>query len=280
MATLVALALFGLVGGIGITALGPGGVLPTVGLFTLTDLSPAEVAGTAIVTHIATGVLATAAYTRSGQLREPATRRTALVLCAAALVGTPIGVAVNTAVSERAFGLVLAALVAGAAALLWYRGRRDRRGAAEAHVHASEAHVHPAETRAHPAETRAHPAETRAHPTALPVAVLGAGVALVAGIVGIGGPMLTVPLLIVLGLPVLEALAAAQAQSIVIATVGAAGYLAHGAVDWRLTLVVGAPELAGVLLGWKIAQRIPTRGLKNALIIVLFALAPYLALHG
>ncbi|MFI6522203.1 sulfite exporter TauE/SafE family protein [Spirillospora sp. NPDC050679] len=255
MATLIVLALFGLVGGIGITALGPGGVLPTVGLFTLTDLSPAEVAGTAIVTHIATGVLATAAYTRSGQLREPGTRRTALVLSAAALVGTPVGVVVNTAVSERAFGLVLAALVAGAAVLLWHRERRDQR-------------------------ERQSAAATRAHPSVLPVAGVGAGVALVAGIVGVGGPMLTVPLLIVLGLPVLEALAAAQAQSIVIASAGAAGYLVHGSVDWTLAAVVGAPELLGVLLGWKIAQRLPTRTLKKALIVVLLALAPYLALHG
>ncbi|WP_309240259.1 hypothetical protein [Actinomadura sp. J1-007] len=38
--TLALLALFGLVGGIGITAVGPGGVLPTIGMFLLTGLSP------------------------------------------------------------------------------------------------------------------------------------------------------------------------------------------------------------------------------------------------
>ena len=52
--TLIGLVAFGLVAGIGITAVGPGGVLVTVGLFVLTDLSPAAVAGTAIVTHVAT----------------------------------------------------------------------------------------------------------------------------------------------------------------------------------------------------------------------------------
>ena len=52
--TLVLLALFGLVCGIGITALGPGGVLATIALFAFTDLSPAQVAGTAIVTNLAT----------------------------------------------------------------------------------------------------------------------------------------------------------------------------------------------------------------------------------
>lgn len=246
---LALLGLFGLVGGIGITAIGPGGVLPTIGLFALTGLSPAEVAGTAIVTHIATGALGTAAYTRSGQLREPETRRTALLLAGTAVVGTPAGVLINTAVSKRAFGLVLGIFVALVALLVWYRERH-------------------------------RPAATRAHPSARLVVPLGLAVAVASGIVGIGGPMLTVPLLVAVGVPVLESLAAAQLQSIVIAGVGTLGYVVSGAIDWPLAALVGIPELAGVLLGWKIAQALPTRSLKYALIITLLAVAPYLALHG
>ncbi|GAA3358738.1 sulfite exporter TauE/SafE family protein [Saccharopolyspora gregorii] len=248
-ATLLALALFGLVGGIGITALGPGGVLPTIGLFALTGLPPAAVAGTAIVTHIATGALGTAAYTRSGQLREPETRRTALILAGTAVLGTPIGVQLNTLVSARTFGIVLAVLVTAVAGLVWFREQRT-------------------------------PTQDRAHPPVVGVVLLGLAVAVASGIVGIGGPMLTVPLLIALRVPVLEALAAAQAQSIVIAGVGTIGYLAHGAIDWPLAAIVGVPELIGVLLGWKIARSLPTRTLKYALIVTLLALAPYLALHG
>ena len=246
---LVLLGLFGLVGGIGITALGPGGVLPTIGLFALTDLSPAEVAGTAIVTHIATGALATAAYTRSGQLREPETQRTALILAGTAVLGTPLGVLVNTVVSKRVFGLVLGVLVAVVAALVWYRERHQ-------------------------------PAATSAHPPAPLVAGIGLAVSAASGIVGVGGPMLTVPLLIALGIPALESLASAQAQSIVIASVGTLGYLAHGAINWPVAALVGIPELVGVLLGWRIAHALPTRTLKYALVVTLFALAPYLALHG
>ena len=246
---LVLLGLFGLVGGVGITALGPGGVLPTIGLFALTGLSSAEVAGTAIVTHVATGALATAAYTRSGQLRDPETRRSALILCATALVGTPLGVLINTVVSKRVFGLVLAVFVTLVAVLVWLREHRE-------------------------------PAGTAAHPPMALVGGTGFAVAVASGIVGIGGPMLTVPLLIAFGVPVLESLAAAQAQSIVIAAVGTVGYLAHGAINWPLAALVGIPELAGVLLGWKIAHAVPTRGLKYALVAALLAVAPYLALHG
>lgn len=247
---LLLLGLSGLVGGIGITALGPGGVLPTIGLFALTGLSPSQVAGTALVTHIATGMAGAAAYTRSGQLRDEETRRTALILAGAAVIGTPVGVLINTAVSKRAFGLVLGVFVALVAVLLWHRERGSV------------------------------PRMTQAHPRTAWLVGLGLAVSAASGTVGIGGPMLTVPLLIALGVPALESLASAQVQSVVIAGVGTLGYLAQGTINWPLAALVGVPELFGVVVGWKIAHALPTRSLKYALIVVLLALAPYLALHG
>lgn len=246
--TLVLLAIFGLVGGIGITALGPGGVLVTIGLFACTDLSPGTVAGTAIVTHIATGLMGTAAYARSGQLREQQTRRTAAILSVAAVIGAPIGVLVNGLVSGRAFGILLGFFVTVVAVLVWVRDRR--------------AHAEPATT------------------GTATLAVLGAAVAVASGLFGVGGPMLTVPLLVCLGVPVLSALAAAQAQSVVIATAGTIGYVVQGDIDWSLALLVGLPEVCGVLIGWKIARSVPTRSLKYALVTALLVVAPYLAFHG
>lgn len=253
---LVLLAVLGLLAGVGITALGPGGVLATIALFALTPLSPAQVAGTAIATHVATGALGTAAYARSGQLREPATRRTALLLSGTAVLGTPLGVLVNTAVSGRAFGVLLGVFVALVAVLVWWR----ERGAASGPPPLSP--------------------RSAAHPSAAVVCGVGLFVAAASGVFGVGGPMLTVPLLVALRVPVLSALAAAQAQSVVIAGVGTLGYVAHGAVDWPLAVLVGVPELAGVLIGWAVARALPTRTLKIALVVTLLALAPYLALHG
>ncbi|WP_017973304.1 sulfite exporter TauE/SafE family protein [Actinopolyspora halophila] len=247
---LVLLGLFGLAGGIGITAVGPGGVLPTIGLFVLTGLPPAGVAGTSIVTHIGTGALATAACTRSGHLREPRTLRIAVNLSAAAVIGTPLGILVNTAVSGAAFGILLAVAVAVTGILVWVREHRAR-GSDEAPKHVSP----------------------------LLTSTVGLVVATAGGMFGIGGPMLSVPLLVLCGLPVLPALAAAQAQSVVIAGIGTFGYLAHGTVDWPLAVLVGVPELVGVLLGWKIAQAVPAHRLKYALATALLLIAPYLALH-
>ncbi|QPP06084.1 sulfite exporter TauE/SafE family protein [Streptomyces bathyalis] len=249
---LALLALFGLVGGIGITAVGPGGVLPTIGMFLLTGLSPSGVAGTAIATHIATGALGTAAYTRSGQLRDARTRRIALILSGAALVGSPLGVLFNTLVDGRVFGILLALAVATTGILVWVRERRT-----SAPEEDDDKTLSPVVTGA-----------------------VGLLVAVAAGLFGLGGPMLSVPLLVICGLPLLPALAAAQAQSVVIASVGTAAYLVHGSIDWALAALVGIPELAGVVIGWKIAHAVPVRKLKFALAGTLLALAPYLALHG
>jgi uncharacterized protein len=250
-ATLAALALCGLIAGIGITAVGPGGVLVTIGLFALTRLSPAEVAGTAIVTHVATGAAGTAAYVRSGQLREASTRRMAAVLLTAAAVGTPAGVLVNAQVSADAFGALLGLCVAAIGVLVLLR---ERRGDA--------------------------PVAGAAGPGGVAVAGIGAGVAVAGGLFGVGGPLLSIPLLVLAGVPMLPALGAAQAQSIVIAAVGTIAYAAQDAISWPLALLVGVPELAGVVIGWRVAHALPTHRLRYGLAAALVALGPYLVLRG
>ena len=88
--------------------------------------------------------------------------------------------------------------------------------------------------------------------------------------------MLSVPVMVVAGFPLLTALAAAQAQSVVVASTGTASYLVHGSVSWPLAALTGAPEMIGVWLGWKIAHIAPTRPLKYAMAAVLIALGPVL----
>jgi uncharacterized membrane protein YfcA len=318
---LALLAAIGFAGGVGITAVGPGGVLPTIGLFALTSLSPAAVAGTAIVTHIATGTAGTLAYTRSGQLRVHATRRTALILSATALLGTPVGIVINTHVSAHLFGVLLGGFAVLVAILVWVRtATQDRTrdktrdpalsaapdnpatpGTAAADITGPSAVAadplppaprDPARHQGHPTTgdparhsarrqaraTAVAPAGAR-HPSIALLVPLGLAISVAAGIVGIGGPMLTVPLLVSLRVPVLEALAAAQASSVVIAVVGTVGYALHGSIDWPLALIVGLPEVAGVAIGWKIARALPSRSLTVLLVVTLLALAPYLALH-
>lgn len=250
---LAELFLVSLIAGIGITAVGPGGVLMTIGLFALTPLSPAAVAGTAIVTHIGTGLVGTAAFLRSGQLRRRDVRRLALILGGSTLAGIPIGIAVNAQVSRQGFGLLLGLFAAVIGVLVW---RRQRQAA---------------------------PAQGRAPEGALgllPAVAVGLGVAAASSLFGLGGPMVAVPLLVLLHVPLLAALAAAQAQSVVVAGTGTIGYALAGTIDWPVAAFIVVPQVAGVLIGWKIAHSVPTRGLGYALGGILIALAPYLALRG
>jgi hypothetical protein len=253
--TLILLAVFGFAGGIGTTALGPGGVLVTIGLFLLSGLPPAAISGTAIATNVGSATLGTGAFARSGQLRGADTRRMAAVLIGAAVVGTPLGVLVNAQVSGGAFGTLLGVCVGAIGVLLYLRERRRR---------------------AAPAST----ATPEAMPGARIVLPVGLAVALVSGLFGLGGQLLTVPLLISIGAPMLPALGAAQAQSIVIAGVGTVGYALRGAIAWPLVLVVGVPLLAGALAGWRLAQTVPTERLRSLLAAALIVVGAYLIIHN
>ena len=238
----------------GTTALGPGGVLVTIGLFLFSGLPPAAVSGTAITANLGGALLGTAAFARSGQLRGPETRRVALMLIAAAIIGTPLGVLLNAQVSGSAFGILLGVCVGTVGVLLYLRERQR--------------------------QASPPPATAEAAPAAPIVLSVGLVVAIVSGLFGLGGQLLSVPLLISIGAPMLPALGAAQAQSIVIAGVGTVGYAIRGAIAWPLVLVVGVPLLAGVLTGWRVAHAVPTEHLRSVLAVALIAVAAYLIVHN
>ena len=109
---------------------------------------------------------------------------------------------------------------------------------------------------------------------------LGLAVALVSGLFGLGGQLLSVPLLISIGAPMLPALGAAQAQSIVIAGIGTVGYAIRGAIAWPLVLVVGVPLVVGALVGWRLTQTVPTERLRSLLALALIVTGAYLILHN
>lgn len=109
---------------------------------------------------------------------------------------------------------------------------------------------------------------------------MGLGIAIVSGMSGVGGPLLTVPLLVLAGTPVLSALGAAQVQSVVVAGVGTLSYLSRGTIDWQLMLIAGVPELCGVLIGWKVARAVPASVLKRAMIVALLACACLVGIRG
>lgn len=289
------LVLIALVGGVCITAIGPGGIFVTIALFQLLDLSPGTVAGTASVTFVATGILGSLAYLRSGELRGRTATRAAVILSGASVVGAFAGAWLNSRLDAQGFGILLGAFVAGTGVLILVREERARRavGAAEG-VRTVEGARRAKGDQAREAEgIEPHEGEAGSPPPGAPptlalasgrgrlaMGLVGVGVGLPAGLLGVGGPVLAVPVLVVLGVPMLLAVGLAQVQSIFISAFAALGYAMQGVIDWGLALLVGIPLLLGTAAGWWVAHRIPVGGLKRWLAVVLVLVGVYLLAGG
>ncbi|PAP75531.1 sulfite exporter TauE/SafE family protein [Rubrivirga marina] len=249
MSQTVLLVLVALIGGIAITLLGPGGIFVTVALHAL-GYSAATVAGTASAAFVGTGIVGSAAYWRSGELAAPGVRRDALVLTAASVLGALGGSALNAVLDRQSFGVALGVFV-GATGLLVFARQRGL--------------LKPA--------TALDAGSRRAQWLMLG---LGVAVGVPGGALGVGGPVLAVPLLVLCGVPMLTAVAMAQVQSVAIAGFATLGYVVRGTVDWPLALLIGVPLVIGTVIGWRLAQKTPTERLTTLLATVLLVIGVYL----
>ena len=107
--------------------------------------------------------------------------------------------------------------------------------------------------------------------------LLGFAAGVFAGLFGVGGGILFVPLLIALGLGQLDA----EATSLlaVLPTVAAGTWRQHryGNVDWRAAAVLGVSSIAGVAAGIAIAESIPEDALRRLFALVVLGVAVQLA---
>jgi len=252
LALAILLILIALVGGACITTIGPGGIFVTIALFLLLPLDPGVVAGTASVTFIGTGLLGSYAYLRSGHLSAPGVPRAALLLSVASVIGAFAGAWVNTLLDAAIFGRLLGLFVFCTGVLIALRERRLLGQAAGAE------------------RDLATPS------SGLWMIAVGVAVGLPGGLLGVGGPVLAVPILVVLNVPMLLAVALAQVQSIFIAAFATLGYGIQGAIDPLLAVLVGLPLLIGTFVGWWVALRIRPERLKLALAFALLAVGVYL----
>lgn len=245
------LIILGFVAGVGTTTLGPGGIFVTISLYAVTTLSSATVAGTASATFIGTGVVGTVMFARSGELDTPY-RRTAIILAASSVIGAFLGSELNTHLADHVFGLFLAAFVTIIGVSIVYR---EYFGLTPRYV-----------------------VDPQASTGSIVVAGVGTGVGGVGGLLGVGGPVMAVPILVLIGVPMLPALAVAQVQSVVLASVATANYAGHQAVSALLVVLIGIPQVAGAVVGWRVAHRVDPERLKLLLGLLLVGLGPLLAL--
>lgn len=239
------------VGGIVTTGIGPGGIFVIAALYTLTDLSEAGVAGTSSVAFILGSLIGAIAYVRSNEMDW----QIALVIGLTGVVGTRLGIWVNTLISRQAFGVLLGVLLAVLGVVILVRKHYEL----DSVITISDA-------------------GWKGEFTAL--SAIGVFIGLCSGLFGIGGAALTVPFLILVGVSLLTALAVTQVIVVFLSVFTAAGYVAIGAVRSPLVFLIGALYTVGCIAGWYMAHRVDTDRLTVALGWSLLGLAPVLAVRA
>jgi uncharacterized membrane protein YfcA len=92
---------------------------------------------------------------------------------------------------------------------------------------------------------------------------IGAFVGFGSALTGTGGAVLLVPVLLLLQVPVLAAVGAAQAVALPIVAFSTAGFLLYGSVDFALGTAAGLMGAVGVLAGVRVAHAAPAATLRR-----------------
>ena len=250
IALFVLIALIAFAGGVIVTSVGPGGIFVVVALYGLTSLPAAVIAGTSSVTFIGGSVPGAAGYGYSDDMNWAL----ALIIGVSGAIGTRLGVFLNAAVSRQLFGVLLGLLlgVVGVAILLREYGYLDR-------FPTESLDIVPA--------------------SAAGIGIfggIGLAIGTAGGLFGIGGAALIPPALILVGVPMIAALAVTQIAVVFIASAAAVSYVLQGAIAVPLVFVVAVTYLTGALAGWWLAKHISPNRLTAALGVVLLGLTPVL----
>ena len=100
------------------------------------------------------------------------------------------------------------------------------------------------------------------------------------GLTGVGGPVLSVPLMVVLGFAPLTAIATSQVIQITAAASGSIGNVMHGFVDLSLAAWVTGAELVGVVCGARLAHTVSGGVLKRMVSVVCILLGAYIVVRS
>jgi len=217
------------VGGL-IGSVGIGGVLLTPALVYVAGVDVHEAMGTSLCAFLLTGITGTASYSRRGSLDWSQGGRLAL----GAVPGALVGAWANGLLSEEALKLVIAVLLVatGVYAVVGSEGPQTRRSLS----------------------------------AGLLVGV-GVGVGFGSALTGTGGPVLTVPTLLLLGAPALAAVGISQLSQLPIAAFGTLGFALYGEVDLLLGVALGLLASLGVLFGAKIAHAVSAATLRQGVAV-------------
>lgn len=218
--------------GLLIGAVGVGGILLIPALNLLTPLSIQASMATALFTFVFTGIAGTYLFQRRGSIDWPLT----LPLCGGGMLFGGVGAWVNSRLDATLLTLVLAGLIALAG--VYTLCSSATQGLA----------------------VRRHPTTRRR----LLLFAIGAATGFGSGLTGVGGPAMSVPLMVLFGFPALTSIGASQVIQILASASGSAANLPLGLIDLRLAAMLTLFEILGVWLGVHLAHAVDARLLRRA----------------
>ncbi|HEX5463220.1 MAG TPA: sulfite exporter TauE/SafE family protein [Burkholderiales bacterium] len=245
---LVLLLPIALVVGTLIGAVGVGGILLIPALNSFAGLPIHEAMATALFTFIFTGITGTFAFQRRGSIDW----RIAIPVCAGALFCAFIGAWVNSNTRAPALAIILAGVImfAGIYSLCAWKGLRK--------------------------------AAFDGRPTAQWVLLLalGAIAGFGSGLTGVGGPALSVPLMVLFGFPALATIGTGQVIQIIAAISGTVGNLQYGSINFPLAIPIAVVEIIGTLLGARIVHAVNPESLRKFVALLCIAVGIFLLIRA
>lgn len=230
--------------GVLIGAVGIGGILLIPALTAFAGLGIHEAMATALFTFIFTGITGTVMFQRRGSIDWHIT----MPICVGAVLFAFLGAWVNSLTTPTALAVVLAGIIvfAGVYTLAMWRGL----GEPVFHRH------------------------DRAQ-QALLLAV-GAISGFGSGLTGVGGPALSVPLMVLFGFPALTSIGTSQVIQIIAAVSGSLGNLQFGTINFTIAAIVTLLEIAGVFAGARIVHAVNAASLRRFVAVLCIAVGAVL----
>lgn len=223
--------LISLVVGVLIGAVGIGGILLIPALNVLGGLTIHEAMATALFTFIFTGAMGTFSFHRRGSINWGIT----VPLCLGAAIFGFFGAWGNAKIDTLALSLILSSVIIFAG-------------------------IYTLST-----SGLARSAILQDRPRMQQVFLVGVGalVGFGSGLTGVGGPALSVPIMMLLGFSPLTTIGASQVVQILAGVSGTVGNLQYGSINYKFLIICTIFEVVGVLIGARVVHAVNAQSLRG-----------------
>ncbi len=233
--------------GISIGAVGIGGILLIPALAVFGGLEVHTAMATALFTFFFTGVSGAVLFQKRGSIRWDLT----VPVCIGAVAFGFLGAWANSRLDAPVLTVALAAIIVFAGAYTLRAHSQERMPA----MHDSP----------------------RAQLVLL--TAIGAFVGFGSGLTGVGGPAISVPVMVMFGFAPLPTIGVSQVVQIVASLSGSAANLRYGTIDYGIAVPVTVAQLVGVPLGVRIVHAVSPKPLRRAMAFICIAVGGWLAVR-